>query len=92
MSIAWLEENMVAVVANSNATDAPSNYLHCDRTNFRGDELKKEWTGAMVLPEYFEGRQPQEYVKARGSQRDKGPQNPEPTDVWITTKITQDDL
>jgi len=86
---------MVAVVANANATSAPSNYLHCDRTNFRGDELKAEWTGAMVLPEFFEGRHPQEYVaNARQNQVDKGAQNPEDNNVFIDNDnpVSADDL
>ena len=89
---AWSIEAMVSLTANSDAGPGVSNYLHSDRTNFRFDELKTEWTGAMVGPDEWEPRPPQDFVKARGSQKDKGPQNPEPTDSFLSTAVSGDDL
>lgn len=89
---AWSEAAMVALLVNDKATSAPSNYLMCDRSNFKVDELKTEWTGLMVRPEDWEPRHPQEYVKSRGTQKDIGPQSPEPDNVFITTAVSIDDL
>ena len=89
---AWSEAAMVALIINNNTTSAPSNYLHSDRTNFRVDELKTEWTGMMVAPEEWEPRHPQEFVKTRGGEREYGPQNPEPDNTFISTAVSIDDL
>ena len=89
---AWSEAAMIALIINDNTTSAPSNYLMCDRTNFKVDELKKEWTGLMVRPESLEERHPQEFVKSRGGEREYGPQNPEPDNTFISTAVSIDDL
>ncbi len=88
---AWSEAAMIALITNDNTTSAPSNYMHCDRSNFRTDELKTEWSGMMVRPEDYEERHPQDFVRATPGQKDIGPQNPEANDTWVGT-ITQDDL
>ena len=89
---AWSEEAMIALIINNNTTSAPSNYLMCDRSNFKVDELKTEWTGLMVRPEDYEERHPQEFVSNAYNQIDKGAQNPEDNDVFITTEVSGDDL
>ncbi len=89
---AWSEEAMIALLTNDNATSVLSNNLICDRSGFKVDELKTEWTGMMVRPEDYEERHPQEFVKTRGGEREYGPQNPEDNNVFISTAVTQDDL
>ena len=90
---AWSEAAMIALIINNNTTSAPSNYLHSDRSNFRFDELKTEWTGMMVGPDEWEPRHPQDYLgNAPHMQKDIGPQNPEPNNVFISTAVSQDDL
>ena len=89
---AWSEAAMIALITNDNTTSAPSNDLHSDRTNFRVDELKTEWTGMMVAPEEWEPRHPQEYVKSRGGEKEYGPQNPEPDDNFLAAVVGIDDL
>ncbi len=90
--IAWSEAAMIALIINNDATLEKSNYLHSDRSNFRYDELKTEWTGSMVGEDEWEPRNAQDYVKARGSQKDKGPQSPEDDNHFLTSEVTQDDL
>ena len=90
--IAWSEAAMIALITNDNTTSAPSNYLLCDRSNFKVDELKTEWTGLMVRPEDYEERHPQEFVSNAFNQIDRGAQNPEPDNVFISTAVTIDDL
>jgi len=79
-------------IVNTDTATAPSNYLMCDRTNFKVRELKKEWTGYMVRPESFENQHPQDFLKSRGSDKQRGPLSPEPENQFITTEITGDDL
>ncbi len=93
--IAWSEAAMIALITNDNATSAPSNYLMCDRSNFKVDELKTEWTGLMVRPEDYEERHPQETLgKAPHFHKDFGPQNPEPNLEFIDNDnpVSIDDL
>ena len=90
--IAWLEAVMVDVIINNDTTSEKSNYMHSDRTNFRVDELKTEWTGAMVAPDEWESKHPQDFVKSRGGEREYGPQSPEDDNNFISTAVTIDDL
>lgn len=89
---AWSEAAMVALIINNNTTIEKSNYMHSDRSNFRFDELKTEWTGSMVGPDEWEPRHPQEFVKSRGTQKDIGPQSPEDNNNFLTTAVSGDDL
>ena len=97
MALAWAESVMVDVITNTDASTEKSNYLHCDRTNFRvpvSEWLKTEWTGYMVRAESFEHQPPQDFVKSRGGDKEIGPQSPEGDDVFITSHntVTIDDL
>lgn len=70
---------------NANATtNIPSNYEICDRTGFKlpVGTLVKEWTGAMVRPESWEPRHPQDFVRGRPEKAGGSPR-PEPTDTFI---------
>jgi len=79
-------------IVNADTTFEKSNYLHSDRSNFRYDELKTEWTGSMVGEDEWEPRHPQDFVRARGSQKDKGPQSPEDDNNFLSTPVSGDDL
>lgn len=69
---------------NENTYVGPSNNEICDRTGFKvaRGTLRKEWNGAMVRPESFESRHPQDFVRGR-SEQPKGSPRPEPADRFI---------
>lgn len=69
---------------NVNVVDIPSNDEICDRTGFKVPRgtLRKEWNGAMVRPESWEPRHPQDFVRAR-PEHPKGSPRPEQPDVFI---------
>jgi hypothetical protein len=70
---------------NANATtDVPTNYEICDRTGFKvlPGTLVKEWNGAMVRPQSWEARHPQDFVRGR-PEKSKGSPRPEPADTFI---------
>lgn len=94
MSIAWLEANMIAVVANANAETVSSNYVHCDKSNWRvyPGRLSNEYTGMMVRSELRDLRHPQEYEKSRGGDKMPGSPRPEQEDSFISVEVTIDDL
>jgi hypothetical protein len=82
-------------ITNANATaDVPTNYEICDRTGFRQYpwHLKKQWDGHYVRSKSFENRHPQEFVRSRGGDKQKGPQSPEGDDSFIATSIAPEDL
>ena len=94
MSTAWLEANMIAVVANDNAVEDSGNRFNvCQRSGFRAlpGELVKSGYGEMVLPKYSEPRHMQDFVTNRAEELPGSPRNEAP-DVFITDEITQDDL
>lgn len=78
---------------NPNAVPYPSNYEICDRTGFRVERggLKKEWTGALVRPQSWEGRHPRDFARTP-TEHAKGSPRPEQPDVFITDEIRPEDL
>ena len=93
--LAWSEAAMIDLIINNDTTSEKSNYLLCDRTNFRVPVevgLRKDWTGNMVRPESLESQHPQDFIKSRGSQNDIGPQSAEHDNTFISIAVTQDDL
>ena len=76
---------MIAVVANADAETVASNWVHCDRSNWRvyPGGLKKEYTGMMVRPDLHEMRHPQEYEKSKGGDKAPGSPKPEQDDTFI---------
>lgn len=87
------------VITNDGATTAPANsYVICDRSGFRArvypdrsSELIPEWDNLMILPEYWEPRQSQDFVRARAELLE-GAIRPEPDDVFTTTAVKASDL
>lgn len=61
------------------------NWAICDRCGhiFRADELKREWTGALVCKDDWEPRHPQESVRGRKENVIPPVVNPEPTDTTV---------
>lgn len=80
---------------NSNTFDGVTNYEICDRTGFKvpAGTLVKEWNGAMVRPESWEPRHPQDFVRGR-TETPKGSPRPEPTDTFIAdnAQVSASDL
>jgi hypothetical protein len=69
---------------NTNTFDGVSNDEICDRTGFKVPRgtLRKEWSGAMVRPQSYDRRHPQELVRAR-AEHPKGSPRPEQPDSFI---------
>lgn len=83
-------------IENTTATrDVPTNNLICDRTGFRqpvSSGLRKEWTGAMIRPQSWEPRHPQDYVRAK-AEHPQGSPRPEPADRFLSTnEVSTEDL
>lgn len=87
-------------ITNDNATtDVPTNNEVCERTGFRQypqfDRLSKmriEWTGYGVRADSLDPRNAQDYVAARGNDRQVGPQSSELDDVFVSTSTAPEDL
>ena len=81
-------------IENLDAEVVLSNYVHCDRSNWRvyPGGLKKEYTGSMVRPDLHELRHPQEEEKSKGGDKQPGSPRSEAEDSFISTEITIDDL
>lgn len=69
---------------NTHTFDGVSNYEICDRTGFKVPRgtLKREWNGAMVRPQSWEARHPQDFVRGR-PEHQKGSPRPEQPDTFI---------
>ena len=66
----------------------------CDRCGFtiRSSEARKTWDGLMVCAEDWEPRHPQDFVRGKDDKQSVPVARPRPTDVFITTPISRDDL
>lgn len=82
-------------IVNANAISIASNDEICDRTGFKviAGTLKREWTGAMVRPESWESRHPQDFVRSR-PEKPRGSPRPEQDDSFIDDddQVHRDDL
>lgn len=66
----------------------------CQRSGFlaKPAELKEEWNGVLVLPEFFEERNHQDFVKGRAEPLD-GSLRPESPDKFLeVNEVTASDL
>lgn len=66
---------------------AGDHWVECQRSGkiIRSSRAKKEWTGLIVDPEYWEPRHPQDFVRAvKDNTSAKGFVNPESTDKFVT--------
>jgi len=86
---AWSIEAMQSLITNANAEEVASNFVHCDKSNWRvrPGTLKQEYTGMMVRPDLHELRHPQEYEKSRGGDKAPGSPRPEHEDSFITEEV-----
>jgi len=96
----WGQVTTGTPITNSGATTSlQSNYEICPVSGFklypRGDRLteyRKRWDGQWVRAESLDPRHPQEFIRSRGNEPQRGPKSPEPDDVFISTAVTPDDL
>jgi len=84
-------------IENTSATTSPPvNYEICDYSGFRAKRgtLVKTWDNRYVLPEFWEPRHDQDFVRSRPEQLNRGAIRPDDTgrEIFITTTITADDL
>lgn len=72
------------------------NYVTCDRTGLKTkrSECRREWTGLLVRKEYWEPRQPQDFVRGKvDSQAVSDSNSAWNTDTFLTTnQVTGDSL
>lgn len=83
-----------ATITNTNASaDAGNRYNVCMRTGFRvkPGELVEDAYGALVRPESFDKRHPQEFVRPLAEEL-RGPKRPEPTDQFLSASVSPEDL
>ena len=81
-------------ITNDNATTTFGNtYNICDVSGFRArpGELVRRWDGVWVLPEFWEPRHPQDFVRAK-AERLTGSIRPESPDLFISTAVLASDL
>ena len=66
----------------------------CDECGFefRNDQLRRRWDGAMVCSKDWEPQHPQELTHPRRADRQSVPwSRPEPTDVFLAASVTDRD-
>jgi len=85
------------IVNNDATTQVQANFEIDDRTGFRNyprwdrlSKLREEWTGYLTTDPDI--RNPQDHVKARGSDPQRGPDFPEPDDNFISSITDPDDI
>lgn len=89
---AWAAGN--SPITNTNATADAGNRYNVDmRTGFRvkPGQLIEDPYGALVHPDFADVRHPQELIRPL-AEEPKGPIRPEPTDVFLDTTVTAEDL
>lgn len=67
----------------------------CDECGrkFRLSDLRRRWDKALVCPQDFESRHPQDFVRGKADRiKAPGQVRPEASDTFRTTPVTQDDL
>ena len=70
-------------ITNASATTDDGKYEICDRSGFKAKpgELVREWDGHFVLPQFYEPRNMQDFVKSR-PERQEGSIRPE-TELFV---------
>ena len=83
------------IVNTTASTDAPNRYNICDVSGFKAKpgELREQWNGLFVLPEYWTARNEQDFLRGKPESQ-RGALKPEPigNETFITTAISADDL
>ena len=83
-------------ITNSGATETDSVYTICDLSGFRAKpgELIPMYPNLMVLPEYWNARNEQEFINGSKAEKQRGPLRPEPVNnpTFIDDPVTVDDL
>ena len=91
----WTEAAGVGqTITNANATAGPTNYEICQRTGFRQypGELMRDGYGELIRPKSVDERHPQDFVRSRGGDRQRGSVSPEQNNSFIVTSIAPEDL
>lgn len=81
-------------ITNSNAeADAGNRYNICMRTGFRvkPGELIEDAYGSLVRQDSFDKRHPQEFIRPLAEEL-TGPKRPEPTDQFLSSSVSPEDL
>jgi len=84
-------------ITNDNATtDPPVNYEICDLSGFRAKrgQLRETWDGLMVLPDFWEPKHDQLFVRSIVDKPNRGSIRPDDTlrENFLSSSITVDDL
>ena len=82
-------------ITNAQATaDVPTNYEICSRSSFRQypGELVRDGYGELVRKKSMDERHPQDFVRSRGGDRQRGSVSPEGDDTFIVTSIAPESL
>lgn len=66
----------------------------CDASGFKcyADELVRQWDGMMVLPQFCDRRNPQDFVKGVPDNQTVRVSRPEAVDAFISTTVRPEDL
>ena len=74
--------------------DGPRTRAICDRSGFKcyADELVRQWDGMMVLPQFVDRRNPQDFVRGVPDNRVPSVIRPEAPDVFVTVPVSASDL
>lgn len=74
--------------------DGPRQRAICDASGFMcyADQLVRQWDGLMVLPQFCDKRNPQDFVTGVRDNQTQRISRPEPEDQFITTPISVEDL
>ena len=81
-------------ITNDGAVQTWGNtYNTCDISGFKAKpgQLRRRWDGLYVLPQYWEKRNEQDFVKPRAELLDGSPR-PEAQDKFITIAVLATDL
>ncbi len=70
---------MTDITNDTATTDTGNRYNICDYSGFKAKpgELRKTWDGYYVLPQYWEPRNAQDFVRAK-AENQRGSKRPEP--------------
>ena len=81
-------------ILNANATAGPTNNEICQRTGFRlyPGELMRDGYGELMRGKSVDERHPQDFVRSRGGDRQRGSVSPEQDNVFISVSVTAESL
>lgn len=74
--------------------DGPRTVAICDASGFKcyADQLVRQWDGMMVLPQFCDKRNPQDFVRGVPDNRPPAVVRPEAPDVFVDAPVLPGDL